>query len=91
MAWTDTVTYAGPRWEIHEVTASAAGDTVLVVPHSLGLVPIVCLFCLRNDAAAAASVHVENASDASVEVHKAAGLGAGMIIDLHLSTLRHPH
>jgi hypothetical protein len=91
MAWTDTLTYAGPNWEIHEVSASAAGDTVLVVPHSLHRVPLVCFFSLRNDAAAAASVHLENLTDVSVEVHKAPGLGAGMEIDLHLSTLRHPH
>lgn len=91
MAYTVTPLYAGPNWESFRVEASAAGDGVVVIPHGLGRVPLLCIITPRNDAAAGAQIHIENVTDVSFEFHKAIGPGAGMIAEAHVSTLRHPH
>lgn len=91
MAWTVTPVYAGPNWETYTVEASAAPDSLVVIPHGLGRVPNVCILTPRNDAAAGATIHIEGVTDTQFEVHKAVGVGAGMIAEAHVSTLRHPH
>lgn len=91
MAWNVTKTYTGPNWESWTVEATAAPDTVVVIPHTLGRVPNVIILTPRNDAAAAAEEHIEGVTDTQFEFHKTAGVGTGMIAEIHLSTLRHPH
>lgn len=91
MAWTDVLTYAGPHWEVHNLTANLAADTTYVVNHSLGEIPIVRFFCSNNAAAAASEIFVSNPTDVTVQVNKKAGVGAGGNFCLHLSTLSHPH
>lgn len=91
MAFTVTKTLTSPNWESWTVEASAAADGVVVIPHTLGRVPLLIIITPLNDAAALAVEHVENVTDTQFEFHKQAGVGAGMISHVHLSTLRHPH
>ncbi len=90
MAWTDAVLYTGPNVECHDLTAGAAGDTTVTVPHSLGNLPIVVTFTPLNAAAASAGFWASAFTTTSIDISKPNG-APGAQIRIHLSTLRHPH